>query len=819
MKLKAKLLVFLSLIFMVFSLPAQESDDYYGKNIKKITFENLVNIKDRDLDGITARFTGKPLTDELMSELFDRLFDLNYFDEILPKIKDNGRNVNLILSVKERPVIGKIIFLGNKAKTSNSLKSVINIKEKDIFSEDKILLDERAIRNAYIDEGFTDVEVSSYTEEGAKGINVFFQITEGRRTVVTKIQFNGNLVVSSKTLKGKIALKEKTLLFNDGYFQEALIEADKRTIQTYYQNRGYVDARVLNVRKTSVVNEKKDIDELTVTFEIQEGSQYKFGGITFEGNMVFSTETLQHYVRMKEGDIYNETKFQESRMNVQNLYYENGYTSNQFVPQVFKDSENKVISYSIKIVENPRSHVEKILVKGNTRTKDEIIFREIPLKEGDIFSSSKIQNGLRNLYNLQYFSSIIPEVTSGSENGLVDIVFSVEEQSTTTLDFGFQFSGVSDPDDFPVALYAKVSDSNLFGEGRNVSLGTTLSTDEQSITLGYGQNWLWDLPVSFNFSFGYSHSTNYAPRIQILPSGDLDDDTKYLEYTQHEFNMSASVGRRWTPDIAIFTLSGGISGSIIDNVYDNSLWIPYDDSVSRYANNWEPKNYIWTQLSVDGRNINWDPSNGWFASERLSWYGLLPVGVIPFSDDWGEREFYLRSDTKLEKYFTLIDYPVSETYDFRSVLMLYSGFSVQIPFFDTSIKQSNQLYVDGMFNGRGWTIYNMDAGRGCVLWSNIAELRFPVVPGILSIDLWADAIAIKDSFSELCDGLSSDDWYFSYGPSIRFTIQQFPLRLLFCNTFRIKEGEVVFCNQNGDPNSMKWYNNWHFVLSFHLTNR
>ncbi len=818
MRFKAFLSVLVLSLAVAFSVSAQDSDDYYGKNIKNITFENLVTIKERDLDGITDRYRGKPLSDDLMSELFDSLFDLNYFEEILPKVKDNGRTVTLILEVTERPVIGKIHFSGNKALTSNSLKSTISIKEKDIFNADKILTDERAIRNAYIDEGFTYVEVTSHTEEGKKGIDVFFEITEGIKTIVKKIQFNGNLVVSSKTLKGKISLKEKGL-FNSGSFQEALLEADKRTIQTYYQNRGYVDARVLNVRQSSSKNEKKNLEELTVTFEIQEGSQYKFGGIEFEGNHVFTTETLQELVRQKNGEVYNETKFQESRMSVQNLYYENGYTSNQFIPKVEKDTENKIISYSIKIIENPRSHVEQILVKGNTKTKDEIIFREIPLKEGDIFSSSKIQNGLRNLYNLQYFSSVIPEVTAGSENELVDIVFTVEEQSTTVLDFGFTFSGVSDPDEFPVALYAKLQDSNLFGEGRNVSIGTTLSTDEQSVTLGYGQNWLWDLPVSFNFSLGYSHSTNYALRQFALPSGEFEDDYFYMEYDQHEFNASVSVGRRWTPDFAILTLSGGISGSIIDNIYNDDLYIPYDSSVSHYANNWEPKNYIWSQISVDGRNINWDPSSGWFVSERVSWYGLIPEGIIPFSDNWGEKEFYFRSDTKFEKYFTLIDHPVSETYTFKTVLMLYTGFSMQIPFFDTAIKQSNQLYIDGMFNGRGWTIYNTPAGRGCALWSNIVELRYPVVPGILSIDLWADAIAIKDTLSEVSDGFTSDDWYFSYGPSIRFTIQQFPLRLLFTNPFRIKNGEVVFCNQNGDPNSNKWYNNWHFVLSFNLTNR
>ena len=150
--------------------------------------------------------------------------------------------------------------------------------------------------------------------------------------------------------------------------------------------------------------------------------------------------------------------------------------------------------------------------------------------------------------------------------------------------------------------------------------------------------------------------------------------------------------------------------------------------------------------------------------------------------------------------------------------MGYSGLSFQFPFFDSAIKQSNQLYIDGMFNGRGWSVYNNDGGRGQALWSNIIELRMPVVPGAISFDAWFDAVAIKDSAQNFFTELTSEDWYFSFGPSVRFTIQQFPLRLLFTNTFQIKDGEVVFENRDGTGDNA-WYKNWNFVLSFNLVNR
>lgn len=802
----------------VFSQTDSE-DWFYGKPIKNIVFDNLKNVKQNDLDGVTSSFISKPFSDDLISELYDRVFSLEYFDDVeikAAKNADNGKTVNLILSVVERPVVMKLNFDGNRYIHDADLKSKISLKAKDIFVESKVLEDERAIRNYYIEKGYTKISVESSFEMRDDGAYVTFKIREGRQTVVKSIGFAGNQVVSSKTLKGKISLKEAGL-FKKGSFQESSLSADSRAIVAYYQNRGYADAKVVNIDQKTSYNEQKNREEIEITFEIQEGIQYNFGGITFDGNHVFTTEELENLVTLKTGAVYNETKFQETRMNIQNLYYENGYTSNRFATDINKDAESKVISYTIRIQENSRSHIENIIIKGNEKTKDFVIRREIPIEEGDIFSNAKISNGMRNLYNLQYFSAVSPEVLQGSEENLVDIVFTVEEQSTTSLDFGFTFSGVSDPGEIPIALTARIQDSNIFGEGKLASVGTTLSTNEQSVSLSYGQSWLFNKPISTNVSLSYSHSNNYALRDKILPSGDIDNDYYYMQYEQNQFSLGLSLGHRWTPNFAILTLSGGVTSSLINNLYDDSLWIPYDTSISQYSDNWEPRNSIWTSFSMDGRNISWDPSSGWFASQRLSWYGLMHEGFLPFAPDWGETEFYLRTDTKAEKYFTLVNKPITDSWALKLVLMGYSGLSFQFSALDSTIKKNNQLYIDGMFNGRGWTIYNSDKGRGKALWCNSLELRMPVIPGIFSLDLWGDAVAITDEPYQFFN-LKEEDWYFSFGPSFRFSIQQFPLRLLFANTFKIKDGSPVFTDQDGDGD-YNWTKNWNFVLSFSMTNR
>jgi len=778
-----------------------DSNWYYGKLIKNVSFKGLKATNEKDLNGIRNFYVSKKFSDDVYSEMLDKLYALDYFEDITPSVVPGDSNKNtviVIFDVVERTSIKRIRVKGNKALRLAEILEAISLKEHEIFIESKLPADERAIRSAYIEKGFTNVKVSSSFKKTSdeKGIEITFNIEEGNSTIISDIKFVGNKAFSEKSLQKILKLKKKGFVFQKGAFQESSLEADKQAIELFYKNNGYDDAVVMNVTKEITPNDKKNIDELVLTFYIQEGAVYKYDGMTFIGNEIFSDEKLYSLLTIKKGDVYSFAKVNESIMQVANLYAENGYTTSNFSPIPSKDTENKTIFYTLNIAESIRSHIESISVKGNTKTKDYVITRELPIESGDIFSRTKVTTGLRNLYNLQYFSAVVPSFVPGSEANLENLVITVEEQSTTSIEFGVTFSGVSNAEDLPFALFAKWQDSNVAGSGKSLALSTTVATDEQSVSLSLSENWLFGLPLSASVSTSFSHSALSALRLHFDEYGIVDDDSYYMDYEQWRWSLGFSLGRRWTPNWAIISVAGGVTGSLKNNIYDEDLWIPVDTSVSDYANNWGFQNSVWSSFSLDGRNINYDPSSGWFASEKLTWYGLTPI----------ETEYFLRSDTKVEKYFTLLDLPVSETWNLKFVLAGYSGLSLLIPASNTAIGDTSKLYIDGMFNGRGWTdIYNDVRGRA--MWSNIVELRMPIIPGVLALDWFGDAAVIKDSPNDLFNNLSIEDFYFSTGPGIRFTIPQFPLRLLFANTCRVEDSEV------------KWDKKWKFVLSFNIANK
>ena len=792
-KVCALVVLFFATVFSAFS---QDSEWYWEQPISKIDYTGLKNVKKSELQGISSSFIGQPFTTDTYNELLDRLYSLDFFEDITPYAKHDGGKDNkvlLVFEVVERPVIAEINFVGNRKIRNGELREQIKNKSSDIYVEAKILLDERLIRNYYLQKGYTASYITHSIEETADGIVINFEISEGNNSVIREINFSGNSIVSSRTLKNKISLKEVSL-FRDGAYQPSTLEQDKQTIIKYYNEKGYADANILDVKIETSLNEEKQRDEMTILFVIQEGAQYTYSGLRIKGNEVFTEEELSKNRKLKVGAVYNATKFQEDLQSLTNVYYENGYMTNEFYPVPVKDVDRHEISYDLTIVEHSRSHIENISVKGNGKTKEYVITREIPITPGDTFSNDKIINGLRNLMNLRYFSNIVPEVEQGTEENLVDLVFSVEEQSTSSVQFGVVFTGAIDPGTIPVSLYLKLENSNLFGEGKTLSLGTQLSNSAQEFDLSYTQSWIGNLPISFNTTLSLNHALNTSYVNFWSPNLELVQNKYTMNYHDWGIGVSTGLARRWTPDYAIITLSGGLSTSLSRNIFDENIFVPVNTGVSLYANRWGVSNSLYGNISIDNRDINYDPTKGWFLSQRVAWYGLLP-GF--------EKEFFARTDTKLEGYLKLIDIPVSESWSFKLILANYTGISTVIP--RSEISEGNNVYIDGMLNGRGWTEAYRE-GRGQFMLSNKCELRFPLVPGVLGLDGFWDAAAVKPKLKDVSD-LKIEDFYFSYGPGIRFLIPQLPLHLMFAWRYRIVDGKPKFADEP-----------FQFVLSFNIVN-
>ncbi len=793
--------IFLALFSFITVLPlfAQSEDWFYGKKIKSIKFSGLHYVSRSDVSGVTKGFLGKEFSDEVYFELLSRIGALDYFESFDTSISPSNEkyeSVEIVFTVVENPIISKVEFVGNKKITRTDLISRMKMKEKDIFSEADLEKEVRNLTEYYLSKGYTNIHITTNWEKTQYNeINIKYLINEGVATSIRSIKFEGNQIVSDRTLLGTMKLKQKSL-FSRGSFQETQLEADKQAIITYYLNHGYVDADIIDVIREDAIDEK-GTSVIDLTFVLTEGYQYSFAGVKFEGNYLFSSDYLASKFKMDEGDIFNYTKFNECLSTMSDAYYENGYLTTGIIPEPYKNDDLRQISYLIHIQERARSHVESISVVGNKKTKDNVILREIPIEPGDVFSRSKLMNGMKNLYNLQYFSNIIPDVVPGSEEDLMNIVLNVEEKSTTSIEGGLTFSGIADPNSFPVSLFGTWKDSNLLGTGREISATASLSFSDRSIGFSFNDDWLFNKPIGYSASIKGSWKTESTLQ-KVFTSRGLDVTNYNMTYESINITLDNAIGKRWYPQDMVVALTGGLSNSFIRNKIEQGL-IPVDSSISDYEHNWGFVNSVWTAFSVDKRDNRFYPSSGWFAKESLTWIGLIPKI---------EKQFYLRSDAIGEVYFTLFDIQATEKWNFKTIFSYVTGLSLLRPKKDTTIASSNRLAIDGSIIGRGWDdIYST---KGDFMWTNSFELRVPVVPNIISAQFFLDAVALKDQKPSMRNRLNIDDFYFSFGPGVRSLIQQLPLSIYLVNTFTMKGGKFSWGNGKIPE--------WKPVLAFTITN-
>jgi outer membrane protein insertion porin family len=831
-----------------FSQEAAGDEWYQGKPIRDIVFTGLRNIKQSELEGLMEPYLGRPFDDSIFWEIQGKLYALEYFDVISPSAvpaDTNRTEVIIRFAVTERPTVSRINFVGNSGVRRHELLETISIKINDIANQTKLHVDEQAIINKYLESGFPDIRVRTDTQTtGDSTVVVTFYISEGEKITIDEFRFEGNTIFSNRALKNQLSLKAKTLI-SSGAFQESKLIADRASVAQYYHDRGYIDAQVVDVTR-EINKDAKGNNRLTLTFRLYEGRIYTFGGITFEGNQIFSTEQLNALVRSKPGETINARRVETDIQNVADLYYENGYIFNSIGREERKDPVEGVVFYNIPIVERGRAHIENIIIRGNDKTKTHVILREIPLEPGDVFSKTKVMEAWRNLMNLQFFTMVAPETPPGSVDSLMDLVFVVEEQPTTDLQFGLTFSGSADPETFPISGLIKWNDRNFLGSGNQFGADLNASLDTVSFTVNYNQRWIFGLPLSGGFDFTAEWAkrlaamNNTAPffygnETYAFPDGFASLEEYYLanrtplnefrmKYQQWYLSVGFSTGYRWSTMLGNLSVGGGIRVGLERNMYNAAIYRPFDPALREGNNKWTPKNSVWATVSLDQRDIFYDPSNGYYLHERFGVYGLLGEP---------EREHYFRSDTKAEYFLTLFSVPIRDRWTFKSVLAIHTGISFifKQPGRDRgkntpTVEDANKLAVDGMFIGRGWS--NEYRKKGLALWESWVELRFPIVPSLLAWDFFFDAAGVENNEESSMEGyyfgrnssgkknFTIENMRFSFGGGLRFTLPQFPFRFSLAKRFRVVDGQFTW-----EPGTLFKTNNPKSgidpVISFYIT--
>ncbi len=452
----------------------------------------------------------------------------------------NQAGGRVVVSVVENPVIGRVAFEGNKKIKDEQLSSEIQSKPRGTLSRPVVQSDAQRIADIYRHAGRYDVTVvPEIIDQPNNRVDLVFTITEGNKTGINSIEFIGNTTYSAYRLRDVIKTRESNLLSflggNDVYDPDR-IEADRDLIRRYYLKHGFADVQVV-AALTEYDPQKKGF---LVTFKIEEGQQYHVGSVNFESSIPsLEGRTLARFSRVGVGSIYNAEALEKSVEEMQIEASRRGYAFAVVKPRGDRDFQSHTVSIVFAIDEGPRTYIERINVRGNTRTRDYVIRREFDISEGDAYNRALVDRAERRLKNLDFFKSVKITTEPGSSSDRVILNVELEEKSTGD----FSVSGGYSTTDGPLAEVS-VSERNLLGRGLYGKVSVTYGEFARGVSLSFVEPYLLDYRVALgldayfreqlpNTYISYETRTiGFSPRIGLQLREDMSLQLRYSIYQQ-----------------------------------------------------------------------------------------------------------------------------------------------------------------------------------------------------------------------------------------------------------------------------------------------
>jgi len=425
--------------------------------------------------------------DRLDAARIDAALKALYGTGLFQDVRINPSGGRLVVTVVENPVVNRVAFEGNKKAKDEQLSAEIQSKPRGTFSRATVQADVTRIVEVYQRSGRYDVRVEPKIIELANNrVDLVFEINEGQKTGVATINFIGNRHYSEYRLKDVIKTGTSNWLSflksNDIYDADRM-EVDRDLLRRFYLKNGYADVRIVSATAEYDQGRKGFI----ISFTIEEGEQYRFGTVDIRSGVnAVPAETMRGLLRVAPGNIYNADLVEKSVEDVTIAVAKRGYPFAAVRPRGDRDFERKVVNIVFTLEEGPHTYIERINIRGNTKTRDYVIRREFDIVEGDAYNRALIDRAERRLRNLNYFKNIKINNEPGSAPDRIVINVDVEEQSTGEFSFA---GGYSTADG--VIGEVSVGERNLLGRGQVARASIQYGSRSRGFDLSFVEPYLF----------------------------------------------------------------------------------------------------------------------------------------------------------------------------------------------------------------------------------------------------------------------------------------------------------------------------------------
>ena len=532
------------------------------------------------------------LDNYLLRKDLSRIYDMKYFEEVEAYHKISGDKNILLFKLKEKPIIGKISFTGNDEINDDDLKEQIKTKEFNILDISTLKNDVLLLQKHYEEKGYFLALASYVLSDNKNGsVDVKFKIKEWDKVRVKKITFLGNKDIPDEELKNFMQTREESyfsFLSGSGNFKEINFQTDVERLKYFYKTRGYLQINVQNPEVTA----SEDKKWIFITVRMQEGPQFSVNNVSFNGELLFTENEMMEKLKLKSGDIYNEENLRLDIQTLTEMYQDKGYAfANVLRTLEVVPGENKVdvvFSFEKGVI----AYFGKIVMKGNTKTRDKVIRRELRIKEGDMYSGSKLRLSKDNVNRLGFFqpeSVVFNTITRKGTDNTLDVEISIKERPTGQISLGAGYSTATQG-----FVQASVAQNNFRGLGQSINANLSYSTRQQIYNVGFTEPYFLDTRWTAGADYYQTLSFFIRSFAYRKHGGDVRVGHPIFEYTRLFLTY------RYEDNRVSQVINEGIDPKV-ENGSASSL-----------------------QASIirDKRNNIFEPTNGYYTSGSLEYTGL-----------------------------------------------------------------------------------------------------------------------------------------------------------------------------------------------------
>lgn len=712
---------------------------------------------------ILSKIKSKPgdkFSQDILNDDLKRLYALGYFTDVSMDVEDYKEGVMVTIIVEEKPLINEIIFEGNKKIGTRRLEKAMQTKVGDMLNYSKLAQDITELKNLYGQQGFqmVDIRYEIEKDEKANAAAVKIIIDEKKRVRIKKVHIQGNKSVPTKTILNMMKTKPAWLL-SRGYLDEEALEGDLERIKWYYQDLGFLD---VGVSKEFEYDEKNKL--MFITIKIDEKKRYIMGKTEISGNIVLAKEDIKNLIKAKEGEPFSYNKLRTDMEAIKEHYFEKGYMNVEIDADRKIDPETNRIDVIYVIDAHEVVYVGRIDIKGNTKTKDIVIRRELRIFPGEKFDGEKIKRSKERLYNLGFFEDIYLDTEETQKPNVRNLLVSVKETKTGEFAFGGGYSSI---DEF--IGFAQITQRNfdLFnfpyftGDGQNLSVRANFGTIRRDFEVSWTEPWILDYPLSFGFdAYHRTHSrkstVGYGYK-ELRMGGDLRLGKEFGEYLRGDLMYKLE-------EVDISDLSSDATKDLVDESGEN--WI----------------SSLMLGMSFDTRDNVYSPKKGILTELVLENAG----GFLGFDKDF-YKVFFTTS-----YYYSLFDKLFLELKGRTGFCNSY-GDTEEVPIYE-------RFFAGGAYTIRGYRerrVGPRDPGSsdpigGETMAIGNAELTFPIYEKIIKGAVFYDVGNVWRRMEDYFDG----GFMHGVGAGIRVKTPIGPLKL---------DAGYPLSDNQGDEKKIEWY--------------